>query len=769
MATTEQEQDGTVKHEDGDKTPALAPTWPLEEQVDPLELRTSPIPKSPKDQAPSPRPVRTYSESSHFAPTRRSSFGQTPGAATRPEQSEHELTARSSFRKSMPLAPSSVNHSLPAGVEKRRKSMPMPSLTTELVDRPHTPSSSDYMQLGGMKFGSLRITNDSPARKAKGTEHSSADPLLGITHAGHIRPTSSTVPKPGVTDLGSDVGNLGLTAQPGTLEIDFSSNNQIETSGTEAKAVAAQGSGHGLTQEPSRINEEAASRRESEPFGNSEIQIESAAAQDSSVEESVPSLGSASSSTDGETAPGVQRVHSLRSRGSAILTSLWPRKSLESGATKSSASSTHSRTTSLPDSRPDEDGAETTSLSQSDGRGSQPNKLKRLLKSKRRSLPPDSTYVVQDTTPMPVDAEDKLREHGFKVVGVPAERPALRMEQSKDTLKTIMSVGSAEHLPEDDDTTPSQDRTRRARSRSSTSEQLSPKPSNVNRTRSLLYPKTSGQRRATLRKSMPVVVKPSSVKGEDDVDLGETVQIWGYEADMSSIASIRHMAGNSAFDQAFVPMSRDYEVSHHAPVRVQPPRHERAAPHGRSGWNHHPLRSRSSAPDFLETVCEPASPGGIDSTQQKPPKTPPPISLRTRGSKKSRRRSRSQHHSYRTRPNYNNAPMPSHPDMSGFANEPEGDLTLPRSLSQSLRSFPVQPPPGHHTNTHGGSHNVYDRSQFPAPRNQSHRSSWNGGPYGGTPGYHRPGSGPYHHSDTSSRTHHSHNTFSHRGPPIRIS
>lgn len=758
---TKQELENTVKHEDADKSPTLAPTWPLAHQVDVLELRKSPSLEPLQDHSPDLPPVRTYSEPSLFAPTRRSSFGQTPGAATRVGQLEDEVTARSSFRKSMPLGPNSVHHSLPSGLEKRRRSMPAPSLVTEPLNRPHTPSDSEYMQLGGMKFGSLRITNADAVSKTKNVEHSSVE---------KSRAKDNGIPESSNPNPEKNAENLGLAVQPGNLAADSPSDSRIEIVDTEVDATTAQIPAIGFTLEPTRSEDEVSSRRESELTGGSENSDESSAVQDSSVEEPVPSLGSASSSTDGEPTLGVKREHSLRARGSAILTSIWPRKSLDSGVTRSSASSTHSRTASLPDARTDEDGVETTSQSQtSDGRGGQPNKLKRLLKSKRRSLPPDATYIVQDNTPMPIDAEDKLREHGFKVAGVPAERHTLRMEQSKDTLKTILSVGSAEYLPEDDKKPPEHDTTRRARSKSSNSEQLSPKPSNMNRTTSLLYPKpSSSQRRATLRKSLPMVVKPSSVKGDDDIDLGETVQIWGYEADMSSIASIRHMAGNSAFDQAFVPMSRDYDDYHHAPVKAPPPRHARPAHNSRSGWNHHPLRSRSSAPDFLETVCEPASPGGIDSTQQKPPKTPPPISLRTRGSKKSRRRSRSQHHSYRPRPNYNPV-MSTHHDMSGFINDPEADSSFPRNLSQSLRSFPVQPPQGHYTNTHGGSRNVYDRTQFHLPRNHSQRNSWTGGSHAGSQGHHRLGSGPYHHNDPTSRNHHSHNAFADHGAPIRIS
>jgi hypothetical protein len=136
-------------------------------------------------------------------------------------------------------------------------------------------------------------------------------------------------------------------------------------------------------------------------------------------------------------------------------------------------------------------------------------------------------------------------------------------------------------------------------------------------------------------------------------------------------------------------MSEDYGLH-----RGQPKRPSHFTKHRHSmgpGPSPYPtLRSRSSAPDFLETVAEPASPGAVDAASQKKPKTPPPISIRTRGSKKSRRKRPVSHHQGMPMP-----PLPGqHTDVPPMPNMGYVGGRYPPSeeLSQSLRSIPVQLP-----------------------------------------------------------------------------
>ncbi|KAF4997422.1 hypothetical protein FDECE_12082 [Fusarium decemcellulare] len=105
---------------------------------------------------------RTNSDVSLYMPMRRRSVIRTPGVATRAHHSNHPISAKSSFRNSHPPSPSHTrNNSIESDMVRR---MSMPSITPSLQSpkRVTTPTEADYKQLGGIKFGSLRITNGAP-------------------------------------------------------------------------------------------------------------------------------------------------------------------------------------------------------------------------------------------------------------------------------------------------------------------------------------------------------------------------------------------------------------------------------------------------------------------------------------------------------------------------------------------------------------------------------------------------------------------------------
>ncbi|KAM0561208.1 hypothetical protein ACHAPJ_003713 [Fusarium lateritium] len=106
---------------------------------------------------------RTNSDVSLYMPMRRRSVVKTPGVATRAHHSNPPVSAKSSFRKSLPPTPSQSRHNSIESSIARRMSMPttIPS-QVQFPDRAATPVEADYKQLGGMKFGSLRITNGAP-------------------------------------------------------------------------------------------------------------------------------------------------------------------------------------------------------------------------------------------------------------------------------------------------------------------------------------------------------------------------------------------------------------------------------------------------------------------------------------------------------------------------------------------------------------------------------------------------------------------------------
>ncbi|KAF4978796.1 hypothetical protein FZEAL_4879 [Fusarium zealandicum] len=105
---------------------------------------------------------RTNSDVSLYMPMRRRSVIQTPGIATRAHHSNTPISTKSSFRNSHPPSPSHTRHSSIESDLVRRMSAPSIQPVTQPQERVATPTEVDYRQLGGIKFGSLRITNGAP-------------------------------------------------------------------------------------------------------------------------------------------------------------------------------------------------------------------------------------------------------------------------------------------------------------------------------------------------------------------------------------------------------------------------------------------------------------------------------------------------------------------------------------------------------------------------------------------------------------------------------
>ncbi|KAL6794766.1 hypothetical protein GGI42DRAFT_357164 [Trichoderma sp. SZMC 28013] len=112
--------------------------------------------------------ARTTSDLSIYAPVRRRSVIQTPGVATRPRREDRlSIPDRSSSRKSQPIFGDGQYSFNASSKTPRHLSMPPMSLPPMSVgfaplERAVTPCESDYKQLGGIKFGSLKIMNGTP-------------------------------------------------------------------------------------------------------------------------------------------------------------------------------------------------------------------------------------------------------------------------------------------------------------------------------------------------------------------------------------------------------------------------------------------------------------------------------------------------------------------------------------------------------------------------------------------------------------------------------
>ncbi|GFP59347.1 hypothetical protein TASIC1_0013004200 [Trichoderma asperellum] len=87
----------------------------------------------------------------------------TPGVATRPRRDDLlSIPDRTSSRKSQPVFGDDSYTFKPSSKAPKHISMPPMPIGFAPLERAVTPQESDYKQLGGMKFGSLKIMNGSP-------------------------------------------------------------------------------------------------------------------------------------------------------------------------------------------------------------------------------------------------------------------------------------------------------------------------------------------------------------------------------------------------------------------------------------------------------------------------------------------------------------------------------------------------------------------------------------------------------------------------------
>ncbi|KAJ6443891.1 CFEM domain-containing protein [Purpureocillium lavendulum] len=95
-------------------------------------------------------------------PVRRRSLIQTPGVATRLVRESPRVLAKTKLERRHTTIEGETLH-VPAPRAEKYLSMTACVLDVEPRERAVTPCEADYQQLGGMKFGTLRITNGSPA------------------------------------------------------------------------------------------------------------------------------------------------------------------------------------------------------------------------------------------------------------------------------------------------------------------------------------------------------------------------------------------------------------------------------------------------------------------------------------------------------------------------------------------------------------------------------------------------------------------------------
>ncbi|KAI9163258.1 hypothetical protein HJFPF1_04860 [Paramyrothecium foliicola] len=173
------------------------PPLPTAQIGDQLQEGPDAVPSSPQMQAGSAAITRNNSDVSLYPPVRRRSIVQTPGVATR---APAPLISKPSYRRSLPPSPSmSRRNSIDRNVKKHNSMLPA-ARPVEFESREHvvTPCEDAYKQLGGIKFGSLRIVNGSPAPSMvldSATEQSRSSKTDSSPNTAARRPAVETAPK----------------------------------------------------------------------------------------------------------------------------------------------------------------------------------------------------------------------------------------------------------------------------------------------------------------------------------------------------------------------------------------------------------------------------------------------------------------------------------------------------------------------------------------------------------------------------------------------
>ncbi|KAM0439789.1 hypothetical protein ACHAPT_000886 [Fusarium lateritium] len=183
---------------------------------------------------------RTNSDVSLYMPMRRRSVIQKPGVATRAHHSNPPISAKSSFRNSHPPSPSQTRHNSIESDLVRRMSLPSIPSRPQSPERVTTPTEADYRQLGGMKFGSLRITNGAPVATPVPEDDVKAQ---GVSESAWVSPREdyfddsvdpSTLAKANVAEPGEPVtAGQPITAAQGSVAEQLSDPAKSRTSGSE--------------------------------------------------------------------------------------------------------------------------------------------------------------------------------------------------------------------------------------------------------------------------------------------------------------------------------------------------------------------------------------------------------------------------------------------------------------------------------------------------------------------------------------------------------
>ncbi|KAI8309688.1 hypothetical protein K4K61_001420 [Colletotrichum sp. SAR11_59] len=319
------------------------------------------------------------------------------------------------------------------------------------------------------------------------------------------------------------------------------------------------------------------------------------------------------------------------------------------------------------------------------GSGSQrASKFQRFLTGSGMRGPPavHDTHAANDAVPtVPQDVQTKLEEHSGRFP-LSARRLTLRTRESKDTLKTIFSVGSVEIGQSDAPDLAPVDRkivVRKPVPQASEASDIPKTPKTPKTPRRLSFQNvgsTIGQAAASVMPRRSIHRKPvpsaSAEKAKEEETKADEIYS-GFESRITAIGSVSDSVGKSSFDQAFMalPQSREAERPRSASRTFT-----MTAQMERSMGTH--LRANGQTPSINgDGGLAPSPRSQTFSEADLRRKTSPPVSLHTRSGKSLRK------------------PAPLRPKSSSSSEGQQRRQSLSRQTSrETIYSYPAASPGG---------------------------------------------------------------------------
>lgn len=334
-----------------------------------------------------------------------------------------------------------------------------------------------------------------------------------------------------------------------------------------------------------------------------------------------PTSRTAEASGEQATSPGAIRRKPVRQPPPAIDTSqIEDKKSIKSPES----------VPRTPVSVKSEESASSLSISNSTQR---PGRLQRLL-SMKKSSSSKQQYTVHETHPVnnkvpsiPKEVEDKLREH-TGLFPMTNKRLALKSQMSKETLKTILSVGSLELTKEDELRPTSAFFDNESEDEALEVESNDAREKSLKQTFNSMQSNFKNAAASMMANRKPVVRKPVPIQkespGRSPASTMTEEHILSLEAELTSYSSVNSSLGSNAFDAAQAALKSPSRPDRSLSLTVGHTGYDQSKQRRSYSLHTTPPRAQGDVPSQVSSASrEGQSPAKRNSS--------PPVSMTTRG------------------------------------------------------------------------------------------------------------------------------------------